>query len=54
MVAINLKDVNTLNSWNVIQVEGWLPSTWIKLHVCNVFTLVEFIIFSQKKYMDMK
>ena len=37
MAAIHLKDVNTLHSCNVIKVEGWLPSTWITLHVCNVF-----------------
>ena len=40
MVDIHLKDVNTLLSCNVIQVEGWLPYTWITLHICNFFNVL--------------
>ncbi len=49
MVAIHLKDVNTLHSCNVIQVEEWLPPTWITLHVCNVFTSFKCIVSSWRK-----
>ena len=35
---IHLKNVNTIHPCNVIQEEGSHPSTWIRLHECNVFT----------------
>jgi hypothetical protein len=35
---IHLKNVNTIHPCNVFQVEGSHPSTWIRLHECNVFT----------------
>ena len=35
--------MNTLHSCNFIQVEGWLPSTWMTLHGGNVVTLVKCI-----------
>ena len=40
IVGMHLKDVNTLYSCNLIQVEGWLPSTWMTLHGGNVFTFL--------------
>ena len=35
---IHLKNMITIHPCNVIQVEGSHPSTWKRLHECNVFT----------------
>ena len=53
MVAIHIKYVNTLQVCIVIQVEGWLPPTWITLHVCNSHFLNVFSR-AEKNYMGVK